>query len=227
MFTVDTTTEVFSFPVVGASGSELQGTLTDDVGRRRLELNAGGQSIEVAATDWNLPPGAALDISGAILVCWNRLPGSASDITVDVPDPTQGVELWCRLVDGGVADGAVRVETSGVAAWLTGVKSDASGSWTVTFFQDDGWLVGDPQPGHGTFTVDYTLGSGMGTPTQVSGVWVDPDSGAADTGTGTDSAGCLGGDGGGLCAGGGAAVSGLLVLGSIARRRRPPPRNPA
>lgn len=218
LFTVDTTTKVFSFPVTDASGSELQGSLTDDVGRRRLDLSAGGLTIEIAPPDWNLPPVGARDVSGAILVCWNRLPGSPSEITVDVPDPTQGVELWCRVVDGGLADGAVRVAASGVAAWLTSVVSDGSGSWTVTFFQDDGWLVGDPKPGSGTFTVPYSLASGMGTPTQTSGVWVDPD--GTDTGTAADSEGCLGGGGSGLCGGGGAAAAGLFLVRLIVRRRR-------
>ncbi len=175
LFSVDTTTPSFSFPVPG-SDYELLGLLSDDQGRRQLAITGDGSDHEVSGPGWNLPPSAAESADGSLLICWNNLPGEASSITRNLPDPTEGVDLFCAPFDGVAVGAAVKAPVTGRAAWLRGVEAEDNGTYTVRYFQDCGWLIADPEATHGTWEVGFSA-AGFGSPHQVSDSFVGDGSG--------------------------------------------------
>lgn len=161
---LDTTTPLFTAPFPGLQGMEVHGVLADDQGRREIRVvrPSDGASQVIAAADWNLPAvGAAL--GGVSAICYNRLVGSPTELTEgSAPDPTQGVELSCRIDDGSGWGDPVVVGGESRAAWLVGVDVGADGSVGIDYYRDDGWFI-PTQPDHGIYRQIWAAGS-LGEP---------------------------------------------------------------
>ncbi len=147
-FSLDTEQELYSFPVEGASHHELQAHLADSEGRRSLSYLRDGVKEVLAEADFHLPPVAAVNRKGESLACFNRLVGKPSERTAgSMPDPTQGVHLYCRFYDGTDWRRAIRLGESEKAAWTQTVTALQDGSFRVIYVADEGWLM-DFNPRH-------------------------------------------------------------------------------
>jgi hypothetical protein len=147
-FALDTEQPVFSFPVSGASSHQLLAHLADGDGRRSISYLRDGAKEELASAQFHLPPVGAINRMGESLVCYNRLVGQPSERTEGaMPDPTQGVHLYCRFYDGEAWGRELRLGQSEKAAWTQSVTALKEGSFRVVYVADEGWLV-DLDPRH-------------------------------------------------------------------------------
>jgi len=163
-FAVDTETKTHSFSVTGHANSKLFATLVDHHGRREIIFNGGmsGNCHEIVATgNWNLPPAAAMNAKGEVLVCWNHLPGKDTEITLGpLPDPTHGSDLYCSLYSPDCKLLANRVrfgekendEASFYkVAWLKNVTATENHNFNVSFYHESGWFTKPTLPEHGYY----------------------------------------------------------------------------
>ena len=147
-FSLDTEQEVYSFPVHGAAHHQLQAHLSDRDGRRSISYLRDGAKEELASAQFHLPPVGAFSRTGESLACYNRLVGQPSERTQGaMPDPTEGVHLYCRFYDGKVWGRELRLGQSEKAAWTQSVTALKEGSFRVIYLADEGWLV-DLNPRH-------------------------------------------------------------------------------
>ncbi len=173
LFSVDSRTSAYAFPVDGAPGVELVGQLAGPGGQRRILYGPVGAATEVLAEGWLLPPVAAADASGRTIACWNELTGGTTDLTEgSLPDPTQGLSLLCRLREGEVWGAATRLGSGFTASWLKTIEAQGAGSFRVAYYADGGLFVRPTSADDG----DYAQLLGPAGPGEVELVArVDPD----------------------------------------------------
>jgi hypothetical protein len=158
-FALDTEQPVFSFPVSGASSHQLLAHLADGDGRRSISYLRDGAKEELASAQFHLPPVGAINRMGESLACYNRLVGQPSERTEGaMPDPTQGVHLYCRFYDGEGWGRELRLGAVEKAAWAQSVTALADGAFRVVYLADEGWLV-DLDPRHRVMSVRVAEGS--------------------------------------------------------------------
>lgn len=148
LFRMDVRQPVFRSPVTGNAGLKMEGVLEDDWGRRSLTLKGPSGRTQVAPAGWNLPPAAAQGDDGTLTVCWNQLTGAADAHSGDIPNPANGLALWCRV---GAPDGlgpAERLAAEAHAPWVQKVIALPGGAFRVVWYEDDGWFLARPEPHH-------------------------------------------------------------------------------
>ena len=143
-------------------------------GRREILYGAVGEATEVIVpADWIMPPIAAVAPQGQTAVCWSAMTGSPSELTEGaLPDPTQGVALWCRVRGASAWGPPARLGSESVAAWVTGVEPQADGSFQVRYYADGGLFVRPTSESDGTYT--QALIDGVPGPIDVIEL-IDPD----------------------------------------------------
>lgn len=165
LYALDTDTPRMELPLADTPGT-LAGELADAGRRRILYTPPGGADEEVFGAEFNLPA-VGLSAAGRLFVCANRLVGRPSELTEGaMPDPRDGLELWCRARTGGDWSQPARLSLA-AAPWLVELQP-ASGAVIVRYVHDaEGSLVGRPRAGDGLFAVRYD-GERFGTPTLVT-----------------------------------------------------------
>lgn len=151
MITLDDTTDSHELIVHGPPNVRLVARLVPNTGGQRelvlVDTNSSAEQM-LASADWNYPGVAAIDGSGRIFACWNRLTGPSTN---GAPQPHQGMELRCRL---GTFDGlsAPLVVEAEVPSWLSNIKPDANGQLELTYIKTNGGhITSRPVPGDGVF----------------------------------------------------------------------------
>ncbi len=164
LFSLDTTQPVITLAIEGDAQHLLQGVLTDAQGRRELRyVGADGRAEVIAPAGWNLPPAAAVVRGGDTMACFNVLLGPPSSNTAgEMPDPSLGVTLRCRLrtAQGWGAPSDLATVTRG--AWVQRVVAREDGGFRVLIYGDDGWLIAPPTAQHGIY--DATFAEGRWSP---------------------------------------------------------------
>jgi hypothetical protein len=143
LFSVDATRSVFALPIAGDPSHELIGRLADSDGRREILYGPTGESDQVVVpAAWVLPAVASLGPTGVTALCWSALTGNTSELTEGaMPDPTQGVSLFCRVLRSDGWSEPVRMGSHGVAAWIMALEPQPNGDFEVQYWSDEGWLV--------------------------------------------------------------------------------------
>ena len=167
LFAVDTDQQVFELELHGTRDLSLLGELADQEGRRRIVLNdPTKREPEVVFTaDWLLPAVGAANRDGEILVCVNRLVGEPTSLTEGkLPDPSQGVDLLCRMRTQAGWQVEVPLPRHAAGHWLHDVTALSDGRFRVAYSGDStGFVVDDPQAGDGMYRVAFQEGH-FGTP---------------------------------------------------------------
>lgn len=160
LFALNTTERVITLAVEGDAQHQLQGVLTDDLGRRELRyVDAAGRAEVLAPSDWNLPPAAAVVRGGNVMACFNVLTGGPSPNTAGaMPDPSRSMVLRCRLrtAQGWGAPVDLPVTTRG--AWVQRVVARDDGGFRVLIYGDDGFFIAPPGAHHGIYDATWTDG---------------------------------------------------------------------
>ncbi len=160
LFALNTTERVITLAVEGDAQHQLQGVLTDDLGRRELRyVDAAGRAEVLAPSDWNLPPAAAVVRGGSVMACFNVLTGGPSPNTAGaMPDPSRSMVLRCRLrtAQGWGAPTDLPVTTRG--AWVQRVVAREDGGFRVLIYGDDGFFIAPPSAHHGIYDATWTDG---------------------------------------------------------------------
>lgn len=160
LFALNTTDRVITLAVEGDAQHQLQGVLTDELGRRELRyVGADGRAEVLAPSDWNLPPAAAVVRGGNVMACFNVLTGGPSPNTAGaMPDPSRSMVLRCRVrtAQGWGAPTDLPVTTRG--AWVQRVVAREDGGFRVLIYGDDGFFIAPPSAHHGIYDATWTDG---------------------------------------------------------------------
>ncbi len=160
LFALNTTDRVITLAVEGDGQHQLQGVLTDELGRRELRyVGADGRAEVLAPSDWNLPPAAAVVRGGSVMACFNVLTGGPSSNTAGaMPDPSRSMVLRCRVrtAQGWGAPTDLPVTTRG--AWVQRVVAREDGGFRVLIYGDDGFFIAPPSAHHGIYDATWTDG---------------------------------------------------------------------
>ena len=162
LFSVDTETSVFELPVSGTDETVLAAVLSDSKGRRRIELREpDAPSVTVRDSSWGILAAGA-SRGDSLCVCWSELGGAPSTITEGgLPDPTEGLQLFCRFRTAGGWSSPFDLAPEASAAWIQRVEVDAEG-YRVHYRRDSGWLLLDSSELDGNYSRVVAPGSTPG-----------------------------------------------------------------
>lgn len=162
LFGLNTDKIEYELTLHGTRSYRLVGRLASPDGKREILLNKTGARIteEVFSADWLLPAVGAVNANGNMLVCVNRLAGEPSSLTEgNMPDPTQGVDLMCRIRVNGIWENEVTLPRHATGHWLYDVTVVPGGGYRVAYSGDStGLMVDDPQDGDGMYRVVFEHG---------------------------------------------------------------------